>query len=331
MRIFITGGVGSVGFALAEHFARQGHTVVISDIDRPDATMSERMACLGNLTFALADIQDARALGGIMSRHGVDVAINAAAITADRRRALAEPGRIVAVNVAGAACFMHAAAEARARRVLHLSSVAIYGEHSSHGSTLSEEAIARPISLYGLTKLQSEEIVLHLGKLYDMEVQVGRLGACFGPQEHPTGHRDTLSPLWQVLQLAQAGQKAILSGRGMRDWLYINDAVTAIEALINTSPIGHPVCNIAAGFVWPVTRWCDYLASAFPAFTWDLAKQGEAANVQMHATRERPPMSIQRLCAETGFRPAYDIETAFRDFMQHIRPLQASRAPLSQG
>ncbi|WNO60186.1 SDR family NAD(P)-dependent oxidoreductase [Rheinheimera sp. MMS21-TC3] len=34
MRIVVTGGTGGIGFAIAEHFAKQQHQVVIADLQQ---------------------------------------------------------------------------------------------------------------------------------------------------------------------------------------------------------------------------------------------------------------------------------------------------------
>jgi nucleoside-diphosphate-sugar epimerase len=90
-----------------------------------------------------------------------------------------------------------------------------------------------------------------------------------------------------------------------RDWTYMVDAATAVQALLQTPTLTHDIYNVSCGVA---VRW-QTVVEAFVAHglvaTWtaDVA----AANIAMHPHQARSPMDITRLQQDTPFRPRYDI------------------------
>ena len=171
-----------------------------------------------------------------------------------------------------------------------------------------------PVSLYAITKLAGERIALRLRDVFGLDLLVGRLGTCFGPFEHESGARDTLSAPWQVLHHAAAGVPVRLPRAGRKDWLYIRDAVAAITALLDAQrPLPRNLYNLSAGFEWTVAEWCDAIRRVDPLFEWSI---GHDATIDFYGDADRASLSPAYLLRDTGFRPVYDMERALSDYLE---------------
>ena len=177
-----------------------------------------------------------------------------------------------------------------------------------------DETPPAPASLYAITKLAGERTALRLGDVFGLDVVAGRLGTCFGPFEHDTGARDTLSPPWQVLQHARAGVPVKLPRAGRKDWLYSRDAVAAIIALLDAPrPLPRRLYNLGAGFEWSMAEWCAAIGRSSPGFTWAIAPD---ANVDFYGDVDRSPLSAVNLIRDTGFVPEFGMQMALADYLE---------------
>jgi nucleoside-diphosphate-sugar epimerase len=125
-----------------------------------------------------------------------------------------EMEEFVRVNVAGTANFLDAAETTGCERVLHVSSVVVYGYH--HAGEQDEDVFHRTYGIpYLDTKSASDALALRRGAV------VMRPGDVYGPGSVPW----TLRPL----ELAKSGQLAVpRRGDGVMLPVYIDDLVEAI-------------------------------------------------------------------------------------------------------
>lgn len=140
MRVLVTGSAGMLGQDLVMEFQRRGHEAVGIDLDDLDLTSPEQVASLGR---------------GGMGRF--DWVANCAAYTAVDR---AEEEQEAAYRVNSLAPGLLAEATARlGARLMHLSTDFVFDGEADHPYTESDEP--RPLGVYGQTKLQGEQNVLH--------------------------------------------------------------------------------------------------------------------------------------------------------------------------
>lgn len=312
MTTLVTGASGFVGAALVDALSRRGERVIGVDRAPPPGGVAPGHASFRHVA---ADLGRSDALDAICQAERVDRMIVAAAITADARRERRDPVSVVAVNVGAVADAVRAAAEHGIRRVLYVGSGAVYGDSAFGEDALVEDQTPlRPRSLYAITKQAGEAVALRLADSFGLDLTAVRLGTCFGPFERETGVRDTLSAPLQALRLARAGVPVRLPRPGLRDWLYVRDAVAGMLALVDEAGLPHRVYNVAAGFEWSLARWCAHLERAHPGLTWSVTGPA-SANVDLYDPADRAPMSIARLVADTPYRPRYDVAEAAEDFL----------------
>lgn len=175
MKVLVTGGAGYVGASLLGALAARSQIDAITlydNLSRQEFALFSQGSSSGKAELVVGDILDGWSLRRALE--GTEVVIHLAAAvhhpTSDRDGHIFDQ-----VNNWGSAAVAGAIEEAPdVRRVIYLSSVAVYGS----GATPSDETSpTAPSTFYGVTKLRGEE---HFRRLHDPEVVVVRSGNVYG-------------------------------------------------------------------------------------------------------------------------------------------------------
>lgn len=306
MHVLIIGGAGFVGLAIAEALLARGDTVTLFDAREPYTRLPGKPSVI--IGDVRRDEDVARAFAG-----KPDVAIYGAAITADAARDASEPQRVLDVNLGGLPRAMAAARAASVKRFILLSSASAFGVAAFRDAPLAEDdPPPAPSSLYSITKFAGEGVARRLGALWSMDVRMVRLSAVFGPWEHPTGARDTLSPPFQVARLAHARQAVVLPRDTPRDWVYARDVAGAVLALIDKASPRFDLYHVGPGTTWRLSEWATALGARVGV--------GDPPNVDLFGDRDRAPLAIERLTGDLGYSPRFTSASAcMDDYRQWIK------------
>jgi nucleoside-diphosphate-sugar epimerase len=168
MRWAISGGAGFLGLHLARRLLADGHAVRTLDLAPLDDPELERS--VEELRGDVRSAADARRLV-----EGADVLVHAAAALPIQ----ASRDSIRSVNVGGTATLLAAAAEAGVRRVLLVSSTAVYGVPEVH--PISEDAPLVGVGWYGESKIEAEQVTCDFGRR-GLEFTIVRPKTFIGPE-----------------------------------------------------------------------------------------------------------------------------------------------------
>jgi nucleoside-diphosphate-sugar epimerase len=203
-RVFITGASGFIGRALADRFARDGHEVRGVDVVADPA----RGVVAGDVG-APGAWQDHVA--------GCDLVIHTAAIVSMRGT---DPRAVWRVNALGTKHVLDAAARAGAARVVHLSSVTVFGFAFPDG--VDETYPTQPNGVpYVDTKVASEALVLRAHAAGDVACAIVRPGDVYGPRSRP----------WTLLPVEEIKRRRFVlpaRGRGVFSPVFIDNLVDGI-------------------------------------------------------------------------------------------------------
>ena len=318
--MLVTGASGFVGVNLVHALLARGHTVVTLGADTiPDAARDAIARFPGRLVQQQGDVLDPAAVATAFAAAPIECVWHGAAITAGPERERRDARRVIEVNLLGTLALLEASARAGVRRFVYPSSSAVYGASALEGSgPLDEEAPARPLALYGITKTAAESLVLRAREVYGLDAVAGRINAVFGPWERDTGLRDTLSPMLQMLRSADERREAVLAPGMERDWVYAPDVAEAFVRLLDAPRLAHRVYNISQGTLWNASLFAEALARARAEFRYRISSDPREITIDYAGPLDRPRrvISIERIAADLGWRPEYSAERACAELAQ---------------
>ena len=303
MRVLVTGAAGFIGLNVVEALIADGNEAIGVDRNPPPPSFPP-------FPFVQADIQAVRQA---FETHRPDAVIHAAALTPGRANERQRVADAVEVNIAGTVRVMETAARMNCRRVLVISSAAVYGANGRGDAPLDEEnTLPAPVSLYAVTKLAAERLALRYRELADLDVVAARLAAAFGPWEADSAARDTPSPFYQAVQLARRGEEAVLPRRSSLDWIYSREAAADLVALLKSRQ--GSIFNVGPRAPYDLEHFCSALAKRYPKFRWRIGAQ---ANIDLFGPTDRSRLSIERL-ERLGFAAHFDEGAAYTEYLDWL-------------
>ena len=238
MNFLITGAAGFLGSALANCLAREGHQVRALD----DLSTGDPQALSQDVLFTRGDVNDRPKLWTLLQ--DVDCVYHLAARVAVPESVL-YPREYNAVNVGGTVSLMEAMRDVGVRRVVFVSSGAVYGDQGQQ--PLREDAPPNPRSPYAVSKLAAEYYVRTIGDLWGIESVILRVFNAYGPGQHlPPSHPPVIP---NFLRQGLRGGSLVMHGEGnqTRDYVYVDDVATALIASATAPGLNQHIINIGSG------------------------------------------------------------------------------------
>lgn len=238
MRFLITGAAGFLGSALANRLAREGYSVRGLD----DLSTGDPAALSPEVHFTRGDVNDRPKLWTQLQ--DVDCVYHLAARVSVPESVL-YPREYNQVNVGGTVTLMEAMRDVGVRRVVFVSSGAIYGEQQQQ--PLKEDMVPSPRSPYAVSKLAAEYYVRTIGALWGIETVCLRVFNAYGPGQHlPPVHAPVIPNL---LRQATLNGTLVVHGDGAqtRDYVYLDDVVNAMVSSSTAPGINQLIINVGSG------------------------------------------------------------------------------------
>ena len=347
MRIFVTGGAGFIGSALIRHLIENtDHAVLNFDKLTYAGTQSTVAAVAGSdrYRFVQGDICDADAVRAALADFRPEIVTHLAA-ESHVDRSIDGPGAFVQTNLVGTFTML---SEARAYwqslaasahntfRFHHISTDEVYGSLGDTG-LFTEDTPYDPRSPYSASKAGSDHLVSAWGHTYGLPVLITNCSNNYGPYHFP----EKLIPLMIVRALA--GESLPVYGRGdqVRDWLYVEDHVRALQAVFERGAPGRTY-NVGGNNEMQnlevVHAVCAHLDRLRPRAD----DQGYASQIAYVADRpghdKRYAIDASRIGAELGWQPRETFESGIAKTVEWYlanedwwRPLVAAKAAERRG
>jgi dTDP-glucose 4,6-dehydratase len=231
VRLLVAGGAGFIGsnYVRVRLKGNPGDTVRVLD----KLTYAGRRENLDGLDeerceLIEADIADRDAVRGAVE--GCDALVNFAA-ESHVDRSIEAPGEFITTDVYGTYVLLEAARDAGVRH-LQVSTDEVYGDFEEGSAT--ESSPLNPSSPYSASKAGGDLLVSAFARTYGSEALIVRASNNYGPRQHP----EKLIPLCILNVLA--GDRVPVYGDGMqvRNWLFVEDACAAIDAVLERGEPG---------------------------------------------------------------------------------------------
>ena len=288
MRYLVTGAAGFIGSQLLRTLLDRGHDASGWDAftDYYDPALKEENA--RGLPVVRVDLaEDELYLGGL------DGVFHLAG-----QPGVASFGEVFPVyvrqNLLASRRLFEAAAAAETRLVF-ASSSSVYGDAASYPTP--EDAIPRPLSPYGITKLACEHLAHAYALEFGLDVATVRYFTIYGPRQRPD------MAFTRMVSCLAGGRPFDLYGDGSqsRSFTYVDDAVEATIAAMERAP-GGAVYNVGGGAEVSMLEAIEALGKV----------SGRRLEVVRHPRREgdaaRTAADTSRIRTDLGWKPATSFE-----------------------
>ncbi len=238
-KVLVTGGAGFIGSHLVERLSPRNEVTVLDDLST--GTLRNLEAAKEEVRLHRASILQPKQLAKAME--GQEIVYHLAAKTSVPE-SVEEPQEYWRTNVEGTLNVLKAAADAGVRRVVFVSSAAIYG--TSEVVPKVETMRPEPASPYATTKMVGEFACQEIAQLKPVETVVLRLFNAYGPRQDPNAPYAGVIAKFCSAMARRKGIEIYGDGDQTRDFLYAADAAEAME-FAGERPVAGQIFNVGSG------------------------------------------------------------------------------------
>ena len=319
--ILITGGAGFIGSHLVRHLVQRYPQYHIVNLDA--LTYAGNLGNLTelegseNYTFVKADLRDAEAVFEVFRNYDIEDVIHLAA-ESHVDRSIRNPMAFVETNVTGTVQLLNAARthwqdDLDRHRFYHVSTDEVYGTLGESGY-FTEATPYDPRSPYSASKAASDHFVRAYHHTFGLNIVLSNCSNNYGPYQFP----EKLLPLMIHNIRHHKALPVYGKGENVRDWLYVQDHVEAIDLVFHKG-INGETYNIGGNNEWKnldlVYKLCQLMDEALgrnsgtseKLVTFVKDRAGHDKRYAIDATK------IQR---ELGWEPQTDFDSGLRETIQ---------------
>jgi nucleoside-diphosphate-sugar epimerase len=306
MRILITGGAGYIGSILVPSLLDRGHDVTVLDTFSRGTTELAHCCRFANFNPVRADARDERILDDLVPR--ADVIIPLAALVG---APLCKEDPIAAQTTNLDAVVALLKRVSKTQMVIYPTTNSGYGV-GEPGIMCTEMTPLRPVSLYGVTKVEAENAVLARGNGVTL-----RLATVFGMS--PRMRIDLLVNdfTWRAVTDRAV---VIFEGHFKRNYIHIRDVVKGFEhAIANFDSMRGQAYNVGLSEAnLSKLELCAVIKKQVPGFVFLEAPIGEDPDKRDYIVSNE---KIER----TGWRPDWSLDAGIAELIRGYRMLRNSR------
>ena len=312
-KLLITGASGFLGYHLIETALLQDYEVYAGVRKSSSTGHLDK----NKVTIVEMDMSDTDSIKKLLEQHGIKYIIHAAALTRAKTESV--------YNFSNATLTRNlaiAAADTGITKFVFISSLAALGP-SADGQPVKEDAIPRPLTWYGKSKLLAEN---YLREISNLPFIVLRPTAVYGPRE---------KDLFLLVQSVNRGIEVYIGkGEQKLSFVYVKD-VAAIAVKCLESKINGEFYNIGDGHVYDQYAFADAAKKATGKKTirlhlpLGLIKKVAVGMDKLYSKSSKTPVlnedkvkeltakdwscSIEKIQHNEGFAPVYDLESGMTE------------------
>lgn len=301
--VLIIGGAGYIGSVLARVLLNRGYRVrVLDSLIYGDASIKQLVG-LKNFQLVRGDGRDLSNL--VAATHGADAIVHLAAIVGDPACEL-DHDLTLEINLLATRTTEEVADALGVKRLVFASTCSVYGAAED---TVDESSAARPVSLYGRTKLLSEQLLLTPNPS-GLCTTVLRFATIYGLSPRP--RFDLVVNLFTA-QALRDGRITVYGGGQWRPLLHVRDAahsiVSALEAPVET--VDHQIFNIGSD---DENFTIAQVGAAVSRIT-----GAEVVSMEDATDRRSYRVSFDKARTLLNFRPTTSLDQGIRELAEALR------------
>ncbi len=264
--ILVTGGAGFIGCNYVRYMLENDDQVKIINLDL--LTYAGSLDNLKNLPdesrhlFVEGDICDRDLIDKLLREHTVDTIVHFAA-ESHVDNSISAPEIFVKTNVMGTFTLLDAARQywqgeknwgKEQCRFHHISTDEVYGSLEKEDPAFTETTPYAPNSPYSASKAGSDHLVRAYFHTYGLPVTTTNCSNNYGPYQHS----EKFIPTVIRKCLEQESIPVYGDGTNIRDWLYVTDHCSGIDAVVRKGELGE-VYNIGGINEWANIDICKLI------------------------------------------------------------------------
>ena len=239
--ILITGGAGFIGSHLVKYFVKNYPKYNIINLDNltyaGNLNNLKKIENKPNYSFIKQDICDFKEIKKIFINNKIDSVIHLAA-ESHVDRSISDPFSFAKTNILGTLSLLQASknywnGNYHNKLFYHISTDEVYGSLESNG-LFNEKTAYDPHSPYSASKASSDHFVRAFHDTYKLPVVISNCSNNYGPNQYP----EKLIPLFINNIINNKPIPIYGNGKNIRDWLYVEDHINAIDTVFHKSEIG---------------------------------------------------------------------------------------------
>ena len=242
--ILITGGAGFIGSHLVKFFVKKYKNYNIINVDK--LTYASNINFLNdinnfkNYTFVQADICDINKMKIIFEKYNISNVIHLAA-ESHVDNSIENALEFAKTNILGTINLLELSRKNwtnnKNNLFYHISTDEVFGSLDESGN-FSENSKYDPHSPYSASKASSDHFVRAFCDTHKLPVIISNCSNNYGPNQH----KEKLIPT--VINSLINNSKIPVYGNGLniRDWLYVEDHIEAIDLIFHKGSIGETYC-----------------------------------------------------------------------------------------
>lgn len=320
MNILVTGGAGFIGSHLVRLLVNkypEDHIVTFDALTYAGNLMNlSDLNGKPNHTFIKGDIVSATDVADVLRKYTITDIIHLAA-ESHVDRSIEGPMPFVTTNVLGTVNLMNQARDFwetnEGHTFYHVSTDEVYGSLGADGF-FTEETPYDPRSPYSASKAASDHFVSAYYHTYGFPVKRSNCSNNYGSHHHP----EKLIPLMINNILNKKPLPVYGDGSNVRDWLWVEDHVQAIDLIFRKGKTG---CNYNIGG-WNEWKNIDLVHLLCRIMDEELGRTaGESAGLitfvkDRAGHDQRYAIDATKLHKELGWKPSINFEEGLRKTVQ---------------
>ena len=235
-KLLVTGGAGFIGSNFIRYWLKNHPLDKVVNLDK--LTYAGHLSSTNdfsnnpNYKFVKGDICDPDVVTDVMT--GVDIVVHFAA-ESHVDRSIIGPKTFVTTNVEGTQVLLDSSLKHNIKRFHHISTDEVFGSlELGSNQKFNEKSLYDPHSPYSASKASSDHLIRAYYHTYGLPVTITNSSNNYGEYQDP----EKFIPRMITNLIMGESVKIYGDGLNVRDWLNVNDHVTAIEKVLENGKIG---------------------------------------------------------------------------------------------
>ena len=314
MPVLVVGGLGFIGGNLTARLGAEGARVTVLTPSRARyGALADRLSAAG-VAIIEGDIRERAQVAAAVT--GQQLVFNLSG-QSGAVRSMEDPWTDLDINCRGTLALLDAIRHVNpGAKLVTAGSRLEYGRPES--MPVAESSVGEPLSVHAIHKRTVEQYLRLYRRLFGLRFTIARVTNPYGPGQ-PAG-RTAYGIINRFIQLALADQALTLygDGRQLRDYIHVDDVVTALLALAASPGADGKAYNVASG---TGTAMADLAAMVI-----EIAGSGQIAHTEWPSLAAQIETGdfvadIGRMRLDLGWAPSIGLRDGLSQTVSHYRSL----------